>query len=183
MLEATLYPDIFRERLRDLCKRYHGLVRRACRRYVQHRDDADDLTQEVLVKAARGWDTFTGDCERSTWLYKVAANHCADHLRWRKRQHNLMRLYAADRDPPHPAVETGDVLSGATDVLEDLRSGLGCQDRHIVYLRFDVGMKRDGIARITGLSRASVTRRLVKIQERAARLWFRRNRREWRSER
>jgi CRP-like cAMP-binding protein len=57
-------------------------------------------------------------------------------------------------------------------VLEQLRGASGSHDRHIAYLRFDVGMKQNGIARITGLTRAGVARRLARIRARATRLWM-----------
>jgi RNA polymerase sigma-70 factor (ECF subfamily) len=172
MMENPLNPDIFRERLRDLYARHHGFVRRACRRYVQNPEDADDLAQEVLVKAAQGWERFQGGCEPSTWLYRVAANHCADHLRARRRQGNLLRLYADTPDGNDPGPETEELPPGLAGMLETLRAGLGCHDRHIAYLRFEAGMKHGDIARIVGMSRAGVTKRLLRIRKKAAKLWY-----------
>ena len=54
MIESSLGPDMFRERLRDLYAHHHGFVRQACWRYVQNDEDADDLAHEVLLKAAHG---------------------------------------------------------------------------------------------------------------------------------
>jgi RNA polymerase sigma factor (sigma-70 family) len=174
MIDTPLNPDIFRERLRDLYARYHGFVRHACRRYVQNRDDADDLAQEVLMKAARGWEGFRGTSEASTWLYRVAANHCADHLRRRRRQRNLLILYAHHREqgePPFPADNANELSSALADMLEKLRAALDGSDRRIAYLRFEAGLKHDHIARVTGLSRTGVTKRLIRIQKKAALLW------------
>jgi RNA polymerase sigma-70 factor (ECF subfamily) len=171
MAETPLNPDIFRERLRDLYTRYHGFVRHACRRYVQNRDDADDLAQEVLVKAARGWERFGGGCATSTWIYQVAANHCADHLRRRRRQGNLMRLYAAAQSRPVPETATEDLAAAVARMLEGLRAGLGSHDRHIAYLRFELGLKQENIARVIGIPRAGVAKRLIRIRKKAEVLW------------
>jgi RNA polymerase sigma-70 factor (ECF subfamily) len=170
MIETPPTSDIFRERLRDLYVRYHGFVRRACNRYVQNPDDADDLAQEVLVKAAHGWEAFTGACQPSTWLYRVAVNHCADHLRGLRRRRDALRLYAAGLETEAPPVAP-ERSPDAAQLLEDLGARLCARDRRIVYLRFQAGLKREGIARITGVSSVAIGKRLLVIRERAARLW------------
>jgi RNA polymerase sigma factor (sigma-70 family) len=39
------------------------------------RADAEDATQEVLIKAFKALPTFRGDCKFRTWLYRIAVNH------------------------------------------------------------------------------------------------------------
>jgi RNA polymerase sigma factor (sigma-70 family) len=39
------------------------------------RADAEDATQEVLLKAFKALPTFRGDCQFRTWLYRIAVNH------------------------------------------------------------------------------------------------------------
>jgi len=43
--------------------------------------DAEDLTQEVFVKVNRALETFRGDSELSTWIYRIATNEAIDKLR------------------------------------------------------------------------------------------------------
>lgn len=42
---------------------------------------AQDLTQEVFLKAFQALGTFHGESKYSTWLYKIAVNHTIDHQR------------------------------------------------------------------------------------------------------
>lgn len=44
------------------------------RRMVINHDDANDLVQDVFIKAWEGLDNFRGDCSLSSWLYKIAHN-------------------------------------------------------------------------------------------------------------
>ena len=44
-------------------------------RMVFHPQDAEEVTQEVLVKAVTRLSTFQGDSKFRTWLYRIAANH------------------------------------------------------------------------------------------------------------
>ncbi len=173
---------MIRNGLQELYARHHGFVWRVCWRYVQNRADADDLAHDVLVKAARGWTRFTGECAVTSWLYRVAVNHCCDHLR-KNRLHADAReragLVPGAGTWPCGAVVSGEGAGGAGDdardvaaeVLEALRGTLQGPERHIVYLRFDVGLPQQGIARITGLPRAVVRRRLARILHRAALLF------------
>ena len=42
--------------------------------------EAEDLTQEVFVKVSRALKGFRGDCQLSTWLYRIATNTALDRL-------------------------------------------------------------------------------------------------------
>ncbi len=44
-------------------------------------DDAEDLTQEVFLKANTALANFRGDSSMSTWIYRIATNLAMDHLR------------------------------------------------------------------------------------------------------
>jgi RNA polymerase sigma-70 factor (ECF subfamily) len=48
--------------------------------------DAEDVVQDVFVKAWRKLDSFEGRSQLSTWLYRITINRCLDILRKRKRQ-------------------------------------------------------------------------------------------------
>jgi len=45
--------------------------------------DAEDISQEVFLKAFRGFRTFKRDARLSSWLYRIAYNASIDHLRLR----------------------------------------------------------------------------------------------------
>jgi RNA polymerase sigma-70 factor (ECF subfamily) len=42
--------------------------------------EAEDLTQEVFVKISRALETFRGECQLSTWIYRIATNAALDKL-------------------------------------------------------------------------------------------------------
>ncbi len=51
---------------------------------VSHREQAEDLIQEIFVKAYFALDSFEGQSSFYTWLYRIASNHCLDYLRKHK---------------------------------------------------------------------------------------------------
>src|SRR5687768_3721519 len=49
-------------------------------------EDANDLTQETFVKAWNSLQTFRGDAQLYTWLYRVATNECLNFLNKKRRR-------------------------------------------------------------------------------------------------
>lgn len=49
--------------------------------YVKDKNIAEDLTQEVFIKAFKKLDGFQGKSSIKTWLYKIAINCCKDYLK------------------------------------------------------------------------------------------------------
>ena len=65
-----------REAFDRLVTRYQRDVYRLCYRYVNNHHDANDMAQEVFLKAYRAIARFRGDSSLSTWLYRIAVNTC-----------------------------------------------------------------------------------------------------------
>src|SRR5205823_6274709 len=63
--------------------------RRPIHSYVYHllgnAEDADDVTQEVFIRACVSWEHLYDRGNLSAWLYRIATNLCVDALRRRKR--------------------------------------------------------------------------------------------------
>ena len=64
-----------------LVDRYKDLVMAVAMRVVKNREDAEDLTQEVFVKAYMSLGKFKGDAKFSTWLFRIAYNEAVSLCR------------------------------------------------------------------------------------------------------
>jgi RNA polymerase sigma-70 factor (ECF subfamily) len=64
-----------------IVKTYEKKVFHLAYSFVQDRASADDLAQEVFVKAYFALSKFHFKSEFGTWLYRIAVNHIKDHLR------------------------------------------------------------------------------------------------------
>ena len=64
-----------RAAVEQLILRHQAWVYNIAVRMVFHPQDAEEVTQEVLVKAVTRLSTFRGDSAFRTWLYRIAANH------------------------------------------------------------------------------------------------------------
>jgi RNA polymerase sigma-70 factor (ECF subfamily) len=105
---ASLTDDqlIARARQKDfaafeaLLERYEDKVFRLAYRFVRNESDAKEILQDTFLSVWRKLDTFKGDSQFSSWVYRVAANTA------------LMRLRSQRR---HPQISTEDLPAGFLD--------------------------------------------------------------------
>jgi RNA polymerase sigma factor (sigma-70 family) len=72
-----------REALEKLILRHQAWIYNIAVRMVFHTQDAEEVTQEVLVKVITRLSTFKGDSQFRTWLYRIVANHVLNMKRRR----------------------------------------------------------------------------------------------------
>jgi len=70
----------------ELMIRYERQIYRVCFRFVNNRDDAMDLAQEVFIKAFEHLSSFRRESSMKTWLYRIAMNHCINHVKKNARE-------------------------------------------------------------------------------------------------
>jgi RNA polymerase sigma-70 factor (ECF subfamily) len=89
--------DAFEEIYRTHSPRLFGLINRM----IGNPADAEDLLQEVFLAAHRKLEGFRGESALGTWLYRLATNHCLDHLRSRAARTGQL-TDAIDDEPALP---------------------------------------------------------------------------------
>lgn len=67
-----------------LVERYQNFVFTITLRYIKGREDAEEVAQDVFVKAYRALKDFKGQSKFSTWLYTVTTTTCITFLRKKK---------------------------------------------------------------------------------------------------
>ena len=133
----------------ELLRRHQGKVRGLLLRLASDRTLADDLAQEVFLRAYRGLAGFEGRARFSTWLYRIATTTALSHLR---RERSLTRRAAAcERDAELPlAAPPRAPLDAVTEAetaraVADLVAALAPPYREILALRYyDGKSERDG---------------------------------------
>ncbi len=67
-----------------LLKRYKNGIYNMIYQMIKNREETEDIVQETFVKAFKSLDSYNDDYAFSTWLYKIAFNHCIDSIRKKK---------------------------------------------------------------------------------------------------
>lgn len=119
-----------------------------------NREDAEDITQEVLIKA---WQNLDSLSKRSikTWIMKVTRNLCIDHLRHR-RVEQTTKPDPLPPGNPEAIVEGREVQVRVREAISKLPLAL----RSTVILREIQGLKYKEISEILGIPLNSVKVRL-----------------------
>lgn len=132
--------EAFRRIVSAYQTRVHGFVRRI----VTDQDDAQDITQEVFIRAYQAMDRFDGRSSLRTWLFRIAHNLCIDSVRKNARNVVEMTLDAVgsedetfevpdERWNPESIVMTEQIQEcverAISDMSEKLRTVLLLHDR------------------------------------------------------
>ena len=81
-----------RNMFRKLVERYQPMVFRTCMGFLHHKDDADDLTQEVFIQTYQTLPGFKGDASFATWIYRISVNASLNKIRKSQKNQFLQRL-------------------------------------------------------------------------------------------
>lgn len=85
----------------QLVMRYQDYVFTVVNRMVQHKEEAQEITQDTFVKAYSSLSSFRGDSKFSSWLYTIAYRKTLDRIKKNKRYAEfdaLEQVLTADED-------------------------------------------------------------------------------------
>jgi len=93
--------------LQDLAELYGARIFQLAIRHMKNREDAEEVTQDVLMKVYRKVNSFRGDAALSSWIYRITFNTAMSRL----RTNRLARLAAQERDRAEQAAESRESVS------------------------------------------------------------------------
>jgi RNA polymerase sigma-70 factor, ECF subfamily len=141
--------DAFEELYRQHARRLFSLVFRM----TGSAEDAEDLLQEVFLQAHRKLAGFRGESTLGTWLYRLAMNHCLDHLRGRGAKMGRSTESLDVEDAVEPAAYAPIVPTAVSRV--DLERAIAAlpDGYRAAFLLHDVeGFEHREVAKILGVS-------------------------------
>lgn len=89
ILELLRNPKTIREGFSRLVEAYSERLYWQIRKIVLTHDDADDILQDVFLKAWNNLENFRGEAKLSTWLYRIAVNESITHINKVRAQNNV----------------------------------------------------------------------------------------------
>lgn len=145
-LRVRMAKDGDRESLEWLTRRHAPWIYNIALRMLCHPDDAQDASQEILVKVITRLSTFEGRSSFRTWLYRIAVNHLLTMERLRREQWTFEAYGRVLEELPERELVDGTAPSADVQVwLEEAKIGcttglLLCLDREqrLVYILGDI---------------------------------------------
>ncbi len=149
-----------------LVRKYQERIRGYCLWTLRNAADADDAAQEVFIKAYRSLGGFRGAAGFSTWIYRIAVNHCRDLLRkgarnkaesWdalREEQGEAAEALISQPEPPHERRRQ----------MQEILAQLPEDYRTILLLREAEGLSYEELAEFLHCSLDAVKARLKRAR-------------------
>jgi RNA polymerase sigma-70 factor (ECF subfamily) len=152
-----------------LVDRYQNYVFTLAMRFTKNREDAEELAQDIFIKAYRALADFKGSSKFSTWLYTIVNNTCITFLRKKKLQvHSLDKegvFEVADSQESGMGANTVEQKSKVAMVNNAIRL-LSPDDAEIITLFYKSEQTLEEIALILGLETNTVKVRLHRARTR-----------------
>lgn len=165
LIERIRNGDAMCSRL--LVERYQSLVYSIAYRMIHDRAEAEDMAQEVFLKAFRTLDTFREEASFKTWICRIATNRCID---WKRKHASRTQLTAGveeadalpdDAETPEQTYLRRERQSQVRDVID----GMPEKYRAILLMYHFQGMTYKDIAESEGISSRTVETRLYRAKQ------------------
>jgi RNA polymerase sigma-70 factor (ECF subfamily) len=115
----------------ELTAAYGSKIYQLALRYLRNREDAEEITQDVLLKVCRNAEAFRGDAALSSWIYRITFNAAMSRLRASRHRSTRSDEPAAwstdlqdDRAIPEPLVADWSQMADERIMRQQLRQRL-----------------------------------------------------------
>ena len=155
-----------------LVKRYERLVFTLALRMLKNREEAEEISQDVFVKAFKSLATFKGNAKFSSWLYRITYNACLDTLSRKRKQPSLGDIEKI-ADIKTPRTETIiDSMEKAVQqqLLKDCIARLNAEEAFLITIYYYEEQSISEIAQITDLTESNVKIKLYRSRKKLAKL-------------
>jgi RNA polymerase sigma factor (sigma-70 family) len=135
-----------------IVRKHQETVYRLVRRMVISHDDANDVVQDVFIKAWQGLPSFRKDAALFTWIYRIATNESLSFL---KKKKNRFMLPLIDVSKQLEETLEADVYYRGSDIEKKIQKAilkLPDKQRAVFNLRYHEEMKYEDMAEVMGTS-------------------------------
>jgi RNA polymerase sigma factor (sigma-70 family) len=133
-------------------------------RMTKNPQDAQDLVQEAFIKVYNQLEKFEQKGSFSSWLYRVAINHCMDEFR--KKRYSINQVEVNENsaiNPNNPEVVF--LQKEKNRQLERLIATLPEDERIIILLRYANGLSYSEISETVDMSLANVRNKIFRAKK------------------
>jgi len=133
LVESAVKGD--KKSLEQLVKRHQAWIYNIALKMVWDPADAEDVTQETLIKIITKLSTFRGDSSFRTWAYRIAANHVINMKKRKKEfEYTSLRIYGSNilNSPDTDLPDQSSVPVDVDLLIEETK--IGCMNAMLLCL-------------------------------------------------
>lgn len=150
LINALMQPQSRKRAFEQVVNDYSPQLYSLIRKMVLDHDDADDIIQEVYIKAWTSLDSFRGDSKISTWLFRITYNECLQFLQKKKR---TVSLDSQECSIVHQLISDEYFDGDETEAqLQEALQTLPEKQRFVFDLKYYQELKYEEISEICGTS-------------------------------
>jgi RNA polymerase sigma-70 factor (ECF subfamily) len=158
----------------QIMRLYADRIYNYVRRMVGNPQDAEDITQEVFLRAYQGLHQFDGRASFSTWLFRIATNLCIDHKRRQSRRVQTVPYHRDEEDEEgdwefpdtaQPSALDQLLTKELEEVVEQAVEALSPKLKTVLLLYDVEGLSYEQIAETLGIPMGTVKSRLFAARE------------------
>ena len=149
----------------DLVDQYGEGLMRLAYTYVKNKQAAEDVVQEVFMRAYEKRDDFKGNSSYKTYLYRMTINRCYDHLRsWSFKNmqltNTLTMIFQGENYPEDTAITKDEQYMLGKEILS-----LSLKYREVLVLYYYKELSVDEISTLLKCSTNTIKTRLKRARE------------------
>lgn len=165
MEQVDTIADAARQDFGERLEAHRGIVFKVANTYCRHRDDRDELAQEIAIQLWRAWPGYDPARRFTTWMYRIALNVAISFVRSdsQRRRHAVpldeaVHDIADDHATDHEAEQHLRLLQAFIERQAPMERAL-----LLLYLE-DRGQRE--IGEILGISETNVSTRIGRLKQR-----------------
>ena len=148
-----------------LYKRYAGKIFGKCLSLLKNESEAEDATQDIMMKILLNMSKFSGKSKFSTWIYSITYNFCIDFLRRKKKDRSVYFDDLSEKIEFEDKVEDALLLQMNVDrlkvILEEIPSG----DKTILLMKYQDEMSIREIGEILNKSESAIKMKIKRAKQ------------------
>lgn len=150
----------------EIMNKYGQEVLQLVYSYVNNKEIAEDLTQDIFVKCYKSLHTYKGNSNLKTWLWRIAINHCKDYIKsWYNK-----KVIVTEDESVYIGVQNDSVEQTVIQNAEDSRLALAVMSlpikyREVIYLFYYEELSIKEIATVIDVKENTIKTRLKKAKE------------------
>jgi len=146
-------------------KRYSGKIFGKCLSLLKSESEAEDATQDVMMKILMNMAKFSGKSRFSTWIYSITYNYCIDFLRRKKKDPSVYVDDFIENMDVEDNIEDAFLLEMNVKRLKVILEQIPTGDKAILLMKYQDEMSIKEIGHLLNKSESAIKMKIKRAKQ------------------